>query len=263
MADYKIGQTTWEEDDVVVQGGKFEKAKPMPLLRMENGKQYTVRIISKPYRYYAKWVIIASGKKIKLNSALTPDCPLCQDPADQPKLARYIRALYRSPDGKTEYKILDIGVQIYNGIKKIQNIPAYGKDVTKYDITIDKGAQGAQPLYTVQALPPTPMTPEDLAIAKKYSVEKNGDTPNPDYISLEERCKPLPVETIRKIIASTGEKSDKSSKAAKASADPEAGVFEEPESTPAPAPIKAAAAPKAASPAASAPGKTESGFLDF
>lgn len=220
MANYQTGQASWEDDDVVVQGGKFEKVKPMPLLRMEYNKSYRIRIISKPYRYYAKWVKTAKGKKIKLNSSLTPDCPLCLD-GIQPKLGRYIRVLYRNPTGTTEFKILDCGTQVYTGIKKIQDNADYGKDVSKYDLTISKGAEGSQPLYSVIPSPPAPMSDNDIVVAKS-AMEKLADgTLNPDYINLEERCKALPVDVLQKILGA-GAKTEAVDAPA---ADPEQGLF--------------------------------------
>lgn len=277
--NYKVGETTWDEADVPTQG-KFEKTAPLPILKMEYNKSYTIRIISKPYRYYAKWVVASTGKKVKILSSLTPDCPLCTDNV-QPKLGRYIKVIYRPENGKPEFRVLDCGSQIYSGVKKIQGISAFGKDVSKYDIVLSKGSKGQNPLYGVNALPPSAMTEEDIAIARKYNARTIDDKENPDFIDLEVKCKPLPVEVIRKILEKIGSKGPTIETA-------EAGVFgegegDDPAPAPAakPAPVAAAAkpapapAPKvaeaaaetstpkpAAKPAAKAGGKAED-FLDF
>lgn len=244
---YKVGEASWDEEQV--SSNNRERRKPLPILKMSNNTSYTVRIISKPYRYYAKWVETANKKKIKLNSSLTPDCPLCQD-GEQPKMGRYIRVLYRDPTGKVEFRVMDIGSQIYTGITAIQKIPEFGKDPSKYYVTITKGPQGAQPLYTVNGLPPSEMTEADKAIAKQYGVKGS-----PDYFDLEEYCKPLPPETIRKIL--TGAPSAAKGGKATKPADPEAGLFEGAEEGEAETPpaVVAAAAPVAAK-AVEAPAKT-------
>jgi len=269
--DYKVGETTWDEADVPAQG-KFEKTAPLPILKMEYNKSYTIRIISKPYRYYAKWVVASTGKKVKILSSLTPDCPLCTDNV-QPKLGRYIKVIYRPDNGKPELRILDCGSQIYSGVKKIQGISAFGKDVSKYDVVLSKGSKGQNPLYGVNALPPSAMTEEDISIARKYNARMIDEKENPDFIDLEVKCKPLPVEVIRKILEKIGSKGPSIETA-------EGGVFSEGEGeesapaakpTPAPAPVAKPApapkavetvTPKAAQSGAKASGKAED-FLDF
>jgi len=269
MSDYKVGETTWDEADVPSQG-KFEKTAPLPILKMENNKSYTIRIISKPYRYYAKWVVASTGKKVKILSSLTPDCPLCADGV-QPKLGRYIKVLYRpEPEGtKPELRVLDCGSQIYSGVKKIQGISAYGKDVSKYDLVISKGSKGQNPLYGVNALPPQAMSEVDIEVARKYNAKQLDGKDNPDFIDLEVRCKPLSVEVIRKILEKIGSKGPSIETA-------EGGVFGETEGDE-PAPVaappakvvaKAAAVPAAevvtpAPKAAVKPGAKAEEFLDF
>lgn len=223
MGEYKIGEASWDDDDVSTQERPQGDRKRIPFLRMENGKDYKMRIVSKPYRYYYKWARKSDGKQVKLNSSLTEDCPLAAD-GEEPSVGWYAKVLYRDPDGKTIPSVLDFGKQIKKGIQAYQKNPDFGQDIHKYDITISKGAKGAMPLYTVQASPPKPLTDEEKAMAKAINKKELDGKENPDYIDLEERCKPLPVETIRKILA--GETGG-SSAAPAASAPDESGVFED------------------------------------
>lgn len=222
MSDYKIGEASWDDDDVSTQERPQSETKRLPFLRMDYKSDYRVRIISKPYKYYFKWVKDANGKNVKLNASLTEDDPLAAD-GEEPKMGWYAKVLYRNPDGKTVPCVLDFGRQIKKAIRAFQNNPDYGPDVHKYDITITKGKKGEQPLYTVVAAPPKPLTAEEKKLAIKVNKKEIDGEENPDYIDLEERCKPLPAETIRKIL--TGESSKKES--GEESTVDESGVFDD------------------------------------
>lgn len=220
MAEYKIGEAGWDEEHVSTQERPPSDRKRIPFLRMENNKSYKVRIISKPYRYYYKWARKADGKQVKLNSSLTEDCPLCAD-GEEPQVGWYAKALHRDPDAGVVPAVLDFGKQIMKGIKAYQKNPDFGENVHLYDLTITKGPKGSQPLYTVQASPPKPLSDGDKAVAKTINKKEIDGKENPDYIDLEERCKPLKVETIRKILAS-----DTGGESSEASSTPdESGVF--------------------------------------
>ena len=227
MSDYKIGEASWDDDDVSTQEKPRSESKRIPFLKMEYKTDYRVRIISKPYKYYFKWIKDASGKNVKLNSSLTEDDPLMAD-GEEPKLGWYAKVLYRSPDGKTIPCVLDFGRQIKKAIRVFQNNPDYGPNVHKYDITISKGKKGEQPLYTVVAAPPKDLSAEDKKLAAKMNKKEIDGEENPDFIDLEERCKPLSVKTIRKIL--TGESDDSDDSTASAAAD-ESGVFDDESAT--------------------------------
>ena len=68
----------------------------------------------------------------------------------------------RPPDD--EFKILEIGPQIYNGIKTYYNDPEWGK-VTRYDIKVIRAKAGVQPLYTVA---PSPKSALDDSFREQY-----------------------------------------------------------------------------------------------
>lgn len=220
MSDYKIGEASWDDDHVSTQERPPSDRKRLPYLVMENNKSYKIRIVSKPYRYYYKWTRNAQGKNVKVNSSLTEDCPLCVD-GEEPQVGWYAKVLHRDSDGKIVPAVLDFGKQIMKGIKAYQDNPDFGKNVHEYDITIAKGAKGSQPLYTVQASPPKPLSDEEKAIARAINKKEIDGKENPDFIDLEARCKPLPVEVIRKIL--TGE-SNSNENTASTTPD-ESGVF--------------------------------------
>lgn len=227
MSDYKIGEASWDDEDVTMQERPPSDRKRIPFLRMDFNHDYRIRIVSKPYKYYYKWVRNADGKNVKLNSSLTEDCPLTQD-GEEPSVGWYAKILHRDSTGKSIPCVLDFGRQIRKAIQKIQNNPDYGKKVHNYDLTISKGTKGDQPLYSVVASPPTPLSDEDKLLAMKINKKEIDGKENPDYIDLEERCKPLPVATIRKILSGdSNSTSTEGDKPASASQPDESGVFED------------------------------------
>ena len=269
MSNFKIGEASWDEEDV--SSRPTGDRKKIPYLKMENGKSYRVRIVSQPYRYYAKWVKLPNGKQAKLNSSLTEDCPLNAD-GKEVSPGWYARVLHH--DGtKVVPAVLDFGKQIMKAIKAVQANPDYGKSMHTYIITISKGPKGTQPLYTVLPSPPKLMTDEEKDLAKKMNKEEIDGKPNPDFINLAERCKALPVETLRKILAGeakTPEVSEATEAAENAEVKPdESGLFDEDAApTPTPTPVvekpAAKAAAKAEKPAAAPKAKKDDeDFLDF
>lgn len=271
MSKFQIGEASWDEEDVSAR--PIGDRKKLPFLKMENGKSYRIRIVSQPYRYYAKWVKLPNGKQAKLNSSLTEDCPLNAD-GKEASPGWYARVL--SYEGtKVVPAVLDFGKQIFKAIKAVQSNPDYGKSLHTYIITISKGAKGTQPLYTVLPSPPKLMTDEEKELAKKMNKEEIDGKPNPDFIDLAERCKALPVETLRKILAGetkTPEVSEATEAAENAEVKPdESGLFDE---DVVPTPIPVVEKPSVEKPVAKAAGKTEKAtapkakkddedFLDF
>lgn len=266
MSSFKIGEASWDEEDVSTR--PTGDRKKIPYLKMEYNKSYRVRIVSQPFRYYAKWVKLPNGKQAKLNSSLTEDCPLNAD-GKEISPGWYARVL--SYEGtKVVPAVLDFGKQIMKAIKAVQANPDYGKQLHTYVITITKGAKGTQPLYTVLPSPPKVLTDEEKDLAKKMNKEEIDGKPNPDFINLAERCKALPVETLRKILAGeakTPEVAEATEAAENAEVKPdEAGLFEE-EAAPTPTPVvekpAAKAAVKTEKAAAPKAKKDDEDFLDF
>ena len=62
---------------------------------------------------------------------------------------RIVKVLDRSDE---TFKLLEIGSQIYSGIRSLYNHPKWGK-VTQYDVSVIRGPKGTQPLYSVTPNP--------------------------------------------------------------------------------------------------------------
>ena len=74
----------------------------------------------------------------------------------------FVKILDRKDD---EFKVLEIGSQILNGIKALYKNKKWG-DVRAYDVSIQKGPRGSQPLYTVT---PNPKEKLGSEFKEKYS----------------------------------------------------------------------------------------------
>lgn len=141
MSNMVFGEVDWNAAD---SGTKSD------FMRLEEGEN-TVRVMGNPVQFYIHWVVAPDGSRRKVNS-----------PVDHPELVRrledsgfrrqprwLIKILNRVGD---EFQILEVGPQIYNGIKGLVNNTRWGK-VTGYDVTINKGPKGTQPLYGVTPNP--------------------------------------------------------------------------------------------------------------
>ena len=146
MSSMVFGEVDWNSAD---SGTKSD------FLRLEEGEN-TVRVMGNPVQFYIHWVATPDGSKRKVNS-----------PVDSPELVRrledsgfrrqprwLIKVLDRTDD---EFRILEVGPQIYNGVKALYNNSRWGK-VTAYDVTISKGPKGSQPLYSVTPNPKEPLS---------------------------------------------------------------------------------------------------------
>jgi hypothetical protein len=142
MSDMVFGEVDWNAAD---SGGTKSN-----FMRMEEGENL-VRVMGNPVQFYIHWVVTPDGSRRKVNS-----------PIDSPKLIRrledsgfkrqarwLVKVLDRTDD---EFRVLEVGPQIYNGIKSLYNNSRWGK-VTQYDLSINKGPKGTQPLYGVTPNP--------------------------------------------------------------------------------------------------------------
>ncbi len=156
MSDLKYGEVDWNSGDA---GSGGKKAEFMKLTEGSN----VVRIMANPIQYYVHWLELPDGSRKKLNSPVdSPDLVRKLEDAGFGKKASWlVKVLDRKDD---TFKILEIGSQIYNGVKALFNNPKWGK-VTQYDVTINKGPKGAQPLYTVT---PDPKEPLDKSLQDKF-----------------------------------------------------------------------------------------------
>jgi hypothetical protein len=147
MSKTVYGEIDWNAGDV---GGNRTK-----YLQMKNPGAYTIRVMGNPIQFYCHWLDTVDGKKKKVNSpSETPALVAKLEAAGFKRQTGWmVRVLDRS-DG--EFKLMEIGQQVYNGIRDLYNNKAWGK-VTNYDLTITRRPKGSQPLYTVTPNPKEPL----------------------------------------------------------------------------------------------------------
>jgi hypothetical protein len=143
-----FGEIDWNDgDDSGTGGAKTE------FMRLDQGEN-TVRIMGNPIQFYIHWVDTSEGTR-KVNSPIAS--PELVRRLEEEGWKRRPRWLVKVLDRKDEnFKLLEIGPQIYSGIKALFNHRKWGK-VTAYDITIERGPKGSQPLYRVTPDPKEPL----------------------------------------------------------------------------------------------------------
>lgn len=212
------GKVSWGSDELKPTGGR-EEGKKIPFLQMSgNDKSWKVRVVSEdPIRYYCHFTQNSKGGTVKVNCTLDDQCPVSIEKTKtvcggtQADARFYLKVIDRT-DGTI--KVLDVGKQIINGIGELIQNPEYGH-CKNYDITINKGAKGSMPLYTVTAARQnTPITPEEQIL-----IDNSGNSEHEDFIDLDQRAKPLGADAILKILGI--EKSATASKSKPASNDNE------------------------------------------
>lgn len=176
-------EVDWNEIDT-------NSSRESDFLKIEEGEN-TVRVMSNPIPYSIHW-LENNGKKKKFNS-----------PADNPALVRRLEDagfkkkqsyFLKVLDRKTEkYKILEIGPQIFNGIKTLYSNKKWGK-LSGYDISINRAPKGTQPLYSVS---PNPHEALSADIKAKF-VEFN------DRVDLNKFTGPGSSEQIMEFMGWTG-----------------------------------------------------------
>lgn len=147
-AEVTFGEIDWNSGDDSGSGSRTE------FMKLEQGES-TVRIMGNPLQYYIHWLDTPDGKKRKVNSPIgSPELVRKLEDAGFKRRPRWIvKVLDRSDE---QFKVLEIGSQIYSAIKALYNNKKWGK-VTGYDITIERGAPGSQPLYRVTPDPKEPL----------------------------------------------------------------------------------------------------------
>lgn len=152
-AEIKYGQVNWDEGNV--SGGN-------DFMNLEQGDN-EMRVLTKPYQFVVHWVKDSSGTTRKIRCAIE-NCPLCKK-GEKTQCRWYLGVLDRKSG---QPRILEISSQIYLGIKKHVNNPKWG-DVTAYDISINRGPKGSQPLYTVMGDPTkSPLTDAEKVLVKNF-----------------------------------------------------------------------------------------------
>jgi hypothetical protein len=185
----EFGEVDWNSGDVGSAGSKIN------FLKLEQGTT-TVRILGNPHQYYIHWLVMPDGSKKKINSPISDPALLKQlEEMDFGRKPRWLLKVLDRSDNT--FKLLEIGNQIYNGIRALYNNPKWGK-VTSYDVDILRAKPGTNPLYAVQ-----PNPKEELpASLKKDFVEFN------ESINLEALTKPADPAEVRAMLGlSSGSKS--------------------------------------------------------
>lgn len=147
MSSMVFGEVDWNSADSGTTKSNF--------MRLEEGENL-VRVMGNPVQFYIHWVVTPDGSRRKLNSPVdNPDLVRRLEDSGFKRQARWlVKVLDRTDD---EFRVLEVGPQIYNGIKSLYNNSRWGK-VTQYDLSINKGPKGTQPLYGVTPNPKEPLS---------------------------------------------------------------------------------------------------------
>lgn len=166
MTSMVFGEVDWNAADSGSPKSDF--------MRLEEGEN-TVRVMGNPVQFYIHWVVDSSGSKSKINSPVNdPELVNRLEDSGFKRQARWlIKVLDRKDD---QFRLLEVGPQIYNGIKSLYNNARWGK-VTQYDITINRAPKGVQPLYSV-----TPNPKEALPATFKQKFVDFNDRVNVDKV---------------------------------------------------------------------------------
>lgn len=181
MSKVVFGEIDWNSGDVGSGGGS-------DFMRLEQSSKNRVRVVGNPVQFYTHWIETPDGKKKKINSPIG-DAKLVKrlEDAGFKRQARWFIKVLDRADG--QFKLLEIGSQIYKGIKDLVQSEEWGP-VTSYDITIARGAPGKQPLYSVM---PCAKAPLDASV-------KEALTAFNDRVDLSKLTQPADPDEVRKLL---------------------------------------------------------------
>ena len=183
MGEFVFGEIDWNSGATPTSSG----GRASDFMRLVEGEN-VVRVMGNPTQYFVHWVTTADGSTRKINSPID-DADLVRRLEDEGyrRQARWIvKVLDRNDD---TFKLLEIGSQIYNGIRALFNHPKWGK-VTQYDLSVNRGPKGSQPLYNVT---PNPKEALDSSLKDSY-VEFN------DRVNLEKLISPADPQDVYEIM---------------------------------------------------------------
>jgi hypothetical protein len=161
-----FGEVEWNSADS--SSGKSD------FMRLEEGEN-TVRIMSNPIQFYIHWCNGPDGSKRKFNSPVDDSAMVRR--LEDSGFKRSARWLVKVLDRRDNtFKALEIGPQVFNGIKSLYSNKRWGK-VTGYDITITRAPKGTQPLYSV-----TPNPHEAIPSELKSKFQEFNDRINLDKV---------------------------------------------------------------------------------
>ena len=185
MAEFVFGEIDWNSGSTGNAGGRGSD-----FMRLSEGEN-VVRVMGNPIQYFVHWVTSAEGSTKKINSPI--DNPELVKRLEDEGYRRQARWLVKVLDREDDtFKLLEIGSQIYNGIRGLFNHPKWGK-VTQYDISVVRGPKGSQPLYNVT---PNPKEALDGSFKDKF-VEFN------DRINLDKLITPSTAADVTEVMGWT------------------------------------------------------------
>ena len=154
MSKIVFGEVDWNNGDTGAPKNDY--------MKLEEGEN-VVRVMGNPVQYYVHWITTTDGSKRKIVSPIDSMALVSrlEDAGFKRKATWIVKVLDRKTD---TFKVLEVGSQIYNGIRSLYNNPKWGK-VTDYDISIMRGPKGSQPLYSVQ---PNPKEKIDPSLKGKF-----------------------------------------------------------------------------------------------
>lgn len=173
-----VGELDWDTE--VSSGRKFD------YMKLQDGPNI-VRVVSKPFRHFVHWIVAPDRSRKKVNCAMN-GCPVCI--SGKAAKQRFIVEVLDRADNRV--KLLDIGTEIYNGIKGLITNPAWGS-IIGYDITIMKGKSGTRTSYGVTPSPKSALTELEVTTIKAAKEE----------IDLNKVVKPYTPERIMEVIKGT------------------------------------------------------------
>ncbi len=183
--DVVFGEIDWNSGDV--SDGSGGQSLKSDFMRIDVGKS-RVRVMGNPVQFYIHWLDTPDGKKRKVNSPIS-DQKLVRKLEDT-GFKRRPRWLIKVLDRATnEFKLLEIGSQIYNGIKTLYLDEDWGP-VTGYDITIERGTPGTQPLYRVTPRPKSPLEGTFKEAFQKFN----------DRVDMSKLTQPASPDSVREVM---------------------------------------------------------------
>lgn len=146
--------------------------KKTAFLKLEEGST-TVRVLANPIQYFVHWCEDSEGKSKKFNSPESETLVKRLGDAGFGAKPRWLLKVLDRADG--EIKLVEVGIQVYNGIKALHNNKKWGKP-TEYDIDIVRGKKGTNPLYSVvPAGSKEPLEAKYIAKFKEFTETSNFD----------------------------------------------------------------------------------------
>lgn len=160
MKNIHFGEVDWNSNS----GGGGNKDIFMKLVQGSN----VIRVLGNPIQSHVHWVESPNGKR-KINSPV--DSPALvtrlEDQGFKRKKSWYLRVLDRK---EGQFKLIEVGWQIYSGIETLVKSEHWGK-TTAYDITIQRGAKGSNPLYQVNGIPPFALKKAEVEAYKEFNAD--------------------------------------------------------------------------------------------